>query len=120
MAQKEISLSVGERLRCIQLFNGFKGDIATLSNIIDDVKKFSIDEDESKLLEIETITTKDKDGNDVPSIKWNQEKEVPVTLSLERETIDYLTGEIKKKSDAKEITLTDMPLIELNKKLLAL
>ena len=110
---KKVILSIGERIAAIKIFDGFKGSLATLAVLLEDVKPVAVSEEDWKKAELKKTPT--ADGK---SEQWNwkeegQEKEV----TLQKESVDYLLAEIKRKSDTGEVTLADIALISLEKKL---
>lgn len=110
---KKLKLSIGERVAAIKIFDAFKGSLVVLSVLLEDVKLVAITDAEWKKADL--VKTKTQDGK---SEQWNwkeegNEKEV----NLQKESVEYLLAEIKKKSDAGELTLADAVLISLEKKL---
>ena len=109
---KSIELTVGERMAALRILNAFKGDTLTLKAILEDVKQFPVSEEEWK--EAELVKTKAE--GDLENWQWN-DKKVIKEVTVQNETSKYLKDEIKKKSDALEITVADAPLITLGDKL---
>jgi hypothetical protein len=117
---KKITLSIGERLAAVRLFDVFKGKTSELAVLLDDVKKFVISEDEWKKANlVKTPGTPDAHGNPTESWKWD-EKGNDKVIETEKESVDYLLREIDRKNTAGEITLADVALVTLEKKLKAL
>ena len=110
---KKLKLSIGERIATIKIFEAFKGSIVVLSALLEDVKPIAITEAEWKKADL--VKTKSEDGK---SEQWNWKEEGnEKEISLQKESVEYLLAEIKKKSDANELTLADVALISLEKKL---
>ena len=107
----KVTLNLGERVALLRLFDAFKGSITALASILDDVKKVSITSEEWEKAKL--VKTKGEDG--VETWKWNEIEETEIELS--KEGIDYVKAEIKRKSDANEITLGDVSLLSLENKL---
>jgi hypothetical protein len=114
---KKISFTISERMRIIALINEFKGNLDTLSAIMDDVKKVKIDEEEWVKAERKDLVVKNEKGEDTSAIQWSDDKGGEKELEFEKDTLTYLQGKIKEKDKAGEITLQDVVLISLNKKL---
>lgn len=112
-----MKFNISERLRLITIINEFKGNLDTLASLMDDVKKIRIEEEEWTKAERVIETLKNEKGEDVNQWKWNDEKGGEKEIELEKETIKYLREVIEKKDKAGELTLQDVILIELNKKL---
>lgn len=108
----KVSLNLGERVAALKIFDAFKGNISTLAVLIDDVKLFTVSEEEWKTAGL--VKTQSADGTQ-ESWKWNEvvEKEI----EIQKESLAYLLAKIKEKSDANEITLADLALMSLEKKL---
>lgn len=111
MEAKTITLSIGERVAALKLFDAFKGSIVTLAGIMDDVKQFPVSPEEWETANL--IKTPNTDGTE----NWKWDDSVTKDVNVSEVTSQYLRGEIKKKSDAGEITLADIALISLEKKL---
>ena len=110
---KTISLTLGERLQALRIMDSFKGNLTTMSALLEDVKPMAITDEEWKAADL--VKTKSADGQ-TESWKWNeegQEKEI----EIQQPTLDYISAEIKRMSDANEITLAQVALISLDKKL---
>jgi len=109
---KTVTLTIGERIQALNILNGFKGDLPTLKTILDDVKQFPITDEEWKQAEL--VKVPGENGNE--NWKWEDDK-VNKEISMQPEVIAYIKGEIKRKSDAKEITALDGALITLDSKI---
>jgi hypothetical protein len=146
---KTVSLSIGERLKAIAIFDAFKGSISTLATIMDDVKSFPVTPEEWIAVGLKKIVlykltdengketsvskeygqeNKDRESFealekasgktvDVQNESWKWEEAEPKDITLNAGTVEYLLSEIKKKDDAQEITLADLPLVSLQNKL---
>lgn len=123
-ATKTLELNIQERLAAIRMFDAFKGTTSVLSSIIDDIKQFVITEDEWKAANL-TKTPSDEEVKALPDEKKAETKQVwnwtePAELKkieIQSPSLQYLKDEIKKRSDAGEITLADVGLVSLEKKL---
>lgn len=111
---KEVVLSIAERLLLIGVFNSVKGDVVTLRAVLEDVKDVAIGDEEKK--EINLREVKDADGK-VTSLAWDKSEEKTVKLS--ESTVKFVLDFIKSKSDSKELTLADQPLLLIEEKLSA-
>jgi len=113
----KVKLNISERLFAIKLINEFKGDLETLSHLMEGTKAFSIDEKEWKKAgrTIETLTN--EKGEPVSQWKWDNELAGDKEIELNTKTLSYLLEAIEKKSTAKEMTLADVSAIALKNKL---
>lgn len=112
---KTITLTIGERLAALRIFDAFKGGITELTSILDDVKKLIVTDEE--WAEANKVVTKSEDGK-TENWKWDETNEAThKEVELDSNSIGYLQRTIKSKSDNNEIVLTDLPLISLNKKI---
>lgn len=109
---KTITLTIGERVAALKIFDAFKGSISTLATLLDDVKQFAVTAAEWE--EAELVKTPNADGTE--QWKWNEEKCLK-EITIQDSSAKYLKDEINKKSDAGEITLADIALVSLEKKL---
>lgn len=114
---KTVTLTLGERLAAIKLFDGFKGSISTLATLIDDVKPFTISAEEWEKAELVKTQNKNAQGEPDGTEQWKWNDTVEKEITMQDSTVTYLKDEIKKKSDAGEITLADIALVTLEKKL---
>ena len=115
---KKISFTISERIKgLVPILNEFKGGLVTLAKIVDDVKKIAVTEEEWKKADKKETVVKNENGKDVTQITWDDAKGGEKEIELEKETLDYLKGAIEKKDEAGEITLADMILVGINKKL---
>ena len=122
---KELTLSIGERLGGLKILNEFKGSLSTLATILDDVKKFNVTSDEwiaaglTKTPTDEEIKALSDEQKKTASQvwKWNDTEKELKTFTIEQSTADYLAEKIDEKSKAGEITVADVALITLDKKL---
>ena len=113
MTAKTIDLTIGQRVATLKLFDAFKGSLETLATLLEDVKQFSVSEEEWATANL--TKTPSEDGNTI-QWKWDDDK-VSKEIVLQKPTADFLEAEIMRKSAAGEITLADVALIEVNKKL---
>ena len=109
---KTIELQITERILLLGIFNQVKGDIETLSAVLDDVKAVSMSEDEKK--EVNFREVKNEEGQ-VVSFAWD--KSEPKEITLSEKTIKFVNKFIEDKSKAQELTLADSPLLEIINKL---
>jgi hypothetical protein len=110
---KNINFTIGERVKMLSLFDSFKGNFTQLVSLSDDVKKVAISPDEWQKADRKII--RNEAGE---SWTWKEDdKTTWKDIELESVTITYLQDTIKKKSDDKEITLADVALISIQKKL---
>ena len=123
---KELNLNISERYAARALLAGFKGDLGTLAFILDDLKALAISDEEWKAAQL-TKTPSDEEvaaltpeerKSVVQNWKWEDEgSEKNFTLS--QEGVDFLTKDIKAKSESGEFTVADAKVLMLNKKLTA-
>ena len=106
---KTIEVEIAERIQLIGVFNQVKGDVETLGAVLEDVKQVSLSEEEKK--EIEFTELKDENGK-VTSFTWK--KSDPKEITLSEKTVAFFNKFI---SDAKELSLADAPLLEIKRKL---
>jgi len=109
---KTINMTVKERLDSLTIINGFKGKLETLAVILEDVKQLPITE--AEWAECGLVKTPNPNGTE--NWKWDEEK-VMKDIALHEDTYEFIRGEIKRRSDAGELTLEDVALISLKKKL---
>lgn len=109
---KEITLDVAQRIMFLGMLNQVKNDIETLGAAIEDAKGIALTEADKA--EIGFGEVKNDEGQ-VVSFKWDKSVDKAVTLS--QKTVDYVLGFINQKSEAKELTMADAPLLEIKKKL---
>jgi hypothetical protein len=109
---KSIELHIAERILLVGIFNQVKGDIETLSSVLEDVKEVTINEKEKK--EINFREVKDEKGT-VISFAWD--KSDPKKITLSEKTVIFVNKFIDERSKNEELTVADAPLLELIKKL---
>lgn len=115
---KEISLTLGERLAAVRIFDSFKGSTSLLAMLLEDVKKFVITKEEWENAHLVKTPNLDAQGEPTGSESWKWDDEAAEKkITIESDVLEYLKTEIKKKSEAKEITLADVALVTLEKKL---
>lgn len=106
---KTLTLTIGERLAALKIFDGFTGgSVLQLGAIMDDIKAFPITEEEwtaadRKIEKTETGET----------WKWDETK-VNKDITLQDVSAEYLAKTISAKTD---VTAKDIHLVTLNKKL---
>lgn len=121
MSTKTVELTISERVAASKIINEFKGTLTQLATLLDDTKKIAISEEEWAGAGLVKTPILDTEGNPTGSDKWNW-NDLPENdkgIELDADTVSFLTGDIKKKSDENLITIGDVALISLNKKLLA-
>ncbi len=116
---KTITLTIGERLAALGLFDAFKGSISELAVVTDDIKKVAIPIKDWEAAGREVTKGRTEDGKETESWKWNEADEKTYKeIELGAESVAYLVKSIKTKSDAGDISLKDGALISLNAKLI--
>ena len=110
---KAIELTVGERMKALEILNTFKGNMETLADIIADAKKLNISEEEWKA--VERVVTPTSDGKE--NWRWDEEKAEPAKIEIELSTQKFLVDKIKEKNDKGEIEISDSNLVTLYAKL---
>lgn len=108
---KTLNLTIGERIKALAILDSFKGSLATLAVLLEDVKDFAVSEEEWTAANL--VKTPQADG----TVTWKWDDVGAKDVKAQKATVDFLLDEIKKKSDANEITLADVSLISLDKKL---
>ena len=130
---KIINLSLGERVLIISIFNAFKGGNIELNKaILDAVQPIAVTPEEwvkaqlvktptdEQVKEITDAMTPEQKAEGKPiNQQWNWKEEgMAKDVELSDKVVEYITGQIKAKSDANEITLIDAPtIISLDEKL---
>lgn len=104
--------TIGERIAALKIFDSFKGSLSVLSVLLEDVKQFTVSTEEWEQAERKI----DKNADGTENWNWNDEKVVK-EINLQSESAQFLKDEIKKKSDAGEVTLKDIALVNISKKL---
>jgi len=112
---KTAKLKFGDRYHAITLLNAFKGDMETLSAIIDDIKKIKISEEEKTSAKW-TVTPLPGEG-DKANLTWDNDVVPELEVEFEKETVKYLLETIDKKSKNNELTPADLGLVELYNKI---
>lgn len=111
---KTVSLNISERLAAVKIINEFKGSLATLAVLLEDVKKLVVPEEEWTTVDL--VKTPSEDGK-TTTWNWNDTKVAPKEVELQTETVDYMKDAIKTKNDNKEFTLADTAVVALDAKL---
>jgi hypothetical protein len=113
---KTIELTIGERLAALKIFDLFKGSMVTMKALLDDVKQLPMTEEEWTKANL--VKTPVPGTNGQPeSEQWKWDEVVKKEVTLQSETVEYLKAQIKSKSDAGEVTLSDVALVSLNDKI---
>lgn len=115
--KKTISLNISERLSSLSVLNGFKGNLDKLAVILEDIKLFSVSEEEWEKAERKVTTVKNKDGEDEAQWTWKDELGGEKEIAIAETTASFLRETIKEKNEKGEFTLQDRPFITLLAKL---
>ncbi len=111
-AKVTVNLTIKERVDALKLFNEFKGNLELMAVLLEDVKPFAVQE--AEWTEAKLVKTPGADGSE--SWQWD-DTVVLKDIELQSKTVEYLKGKIKAKSEAGEITIADVALASLDKKL---
>ena len=120
---KTVNLTIGERVAALKLFDAFKGSISQLSTLLEDVKQFTVSDEEWETAGLVKTPTVDGQGNPDgrENWKWNEVdkdgKPLTKEITLQEASLKYLKDDIQRLSDANEITIADVALVGLQKKL---
>lgn len=119
-----ISVSVGERVAALKVFNSFKGgSIQIMKALLDDVKQLPVTDEEWKEANLvktptdEEVAAMPPAGRAVVQQQWKWDETVKKEITLQPETVDYLKAVVKEKSEAGLITFEDVALVSLDEKL---
>lgn len=108
----KVKLTVQERILLVGFLNDFKGSLADMADISDDVKtgsSLSFGEDEVKQIELK---------QDESKITWNHEKAGDgKDIELCKTSVAYALKVIEEKDTAGEFSLNDGPVLSLRDKL---
>lgn len=110
---KTLSLNISERYYALTILNDFKGNIEKLATILEDIKQFSISEEDWKKANRKIETA----GEDKVTWTWNDETAGLKEITVNDSTGVYLADTIKSRSDKGELTVQDRVAIELMNKL---
>lgn len=109
---KTFTLSIQERTVSLRLMNEVKANIETLAFLLEDAKKLAITDDE--WTESKRVITTNADQ----STTWNWDDTIVMKeVELAQQTVDALHAKIQEKSSGNELTIQDIAVIELDKKL---
>ena len=109
---KKLELNISERLAAISILNEFKGNLDTLSVILEDIRKFPVsDEDWTKAERKETKT------EDRTTLTWDNDKGGLKKIEIDALTSEYIIKDIEKRDAAGEFGLNDRSYITLKAKL---
>lgn len=111
---KNISLNISERLSALSILNGYKGNLDTLAIILEDIRKFTISDEEWKKANKEEVP-----NGDSVTWTWDNEKAGLKDIEIEKETANFICSDIEKKDKTGEFTLQDRPYITLRDKVKA-
>ena len=112
---KVLKLSVAERLKATYILNEFKGNLDKLAIILEDIKQFSLSEEELK--KIGGKATISPEG--FQTVNWDTALEdlIAKDIKVQEVTLDYLRTAIKAKDERGEFGLGDVAVISLKEKL---
>lgn len=108
---KTITLTIGERVAALKIFDAFSGTMATMKSLLDDVKQLPVTEEEWTKANL--VKTPIAGGQE----QWKWDETVNKEVTLQGDTVDYLKTKIKEKSDGGQITMADVSLASLDEKL---
>ncbi len=112
---KTLTLNISERISGLAILNAFKGNLDKLAIILEDIKGFTVTDEEWEKAERKIIPSTDGSGNS--QWIWSDEKGGTKEISISGDTADYIRQTIKEKSDKGEFTLQDKAFITLQAKL---
>jgi hypothetical protein len=102
---KTLKLKAIHRLLIIGVFNSLKGlDLQSLNKVLKIVEKIEVNKEEVELLELKQVDQQ---------VTWNADKDEEKDFELSDEQAEKLKEIIKKKSDDKELAITDKPLLDV-------
>lgn len=109
---KKLELNLSERLASISILNGFKGNLDTLSVVLEDIRKFEISDSDWKKADKKEI----KVGNEV-RWEWNNDLGGMKDIEIDDRTAKYMKEDIEKRDKEGQFTLVDKPYMTLLEKL---
>lgn len=114
-AVKTLKLSVAERLKATYLLNEFKGSLEKLSVILEDIKQFTLSDEELKKIGGKVTVTPEG----FQTVNWDTGLEdlIAKDIKIQEVTLEYLRTTIKTKSEKGEFGLGDVAVIGLKEKL---
>lgn len=104
-------LTVSERIKITRILNEFKGNLDKLAIIIDDIKKFAINDEDLKPINGKVVIKE----NGEQMIYWDKllEKELSIKdIEVQEITLDYLNKYIDKKNDKGEFGIDEYETIK--------
>jgi hypothetical protein len=102
---KTLKLKAIHRLQAIGMFNSLKGlDLQSLNKVLKIVEKIEVTKEEAELLELKQVENQ---------IVWNPEKDEEKDFELSDEQAEKLKEIIKKRSDDKELSISDKSLLDI-------
>lgn len=105
-------LTIGERAAALRILDAFHGGLNLMRVLLEDIKLLAISQKEWE--EAKLVKTPNPGGGE----QWNWDEElVKKDVTLQPETVAFLKSEITRKSEANELTLADVALSTLEKKL---
>lgn len=110
---KPVQLDISERVNALALLNAFKGNLDKLAVILEDIKQFTVSEEEWEKAELKKTDL----GEGQTQLNWDNEKGGLKEINLQEATLEYLRSEIKRKDEAGEFSLSDKSFITLKEKL---
>jgi hypothetical protein len=118
---KEVTLTISERVGATKILNGFKGNLDQLALMLEGLKSIVVSAEEWVKAELVKAPILDAQGKPTGQENWNwvdHSPELDKAITLESEVTFYILNDLKAKEEAKEITMADVALITLKKKLL--
>ncbi len=114
---KKISLNISERIRVIDILNGFKGSLDKVAIVIEDIRPISITEEDWAKAERVITPAPTPDEPKRITWNWNDDKGGLKEFDLNSVTVEFLREFIKEKNDKGGFSLQDRPFITLQEKL---
>ena len=111
---KTLKLNISERLSALSILNNYKGNLETLSLVLEDIRLFPIDDAEWKKAERKDDTLQEGGG---VRTTWNNEKAGDKDIEIHQEVAEVLLKDIQDRDKKGEFTLNDKPYITLLAKL---
>ena len=111
---KTVSLNISERVAALGILNEFKGNLDKLAVVLNDIKFFTISDEE---WEKAGRVVEQVDGTSGSQWRWSDEKGGDKEITLDMVVVDYLREVIKTKSDKGELSLQDKALLSLSGKI---
>ena len=110
--KKTLTLNLSERVNALTILNAFKGNLDKMAVILDDIKQFTITDEEWEKADRKVTET-----NGSVQWNWSDEKGGEKELVVSEGVATYLKDMIKEKDGKGEFTLQDKSFITLLAKL---